>query len=78
MMGVNYGRRKNDNNGISMIPRWMDITMIICKWFIHTIPFIITSFMFFFQTEMSLWDNMLLTCVYLLSLSSVLNILGDE
>ena len=77
MMGVNYGRRKNDNNGISMIPRWMNITMIICKWFITMIPFVICSLMYFFQSEMSLWDNMLLTCVYLLSLSSIINSLDN-
>ena len=77
MMGVNYGRRKNDNDGISMIPQWMDTVMIICKWFISTMPFIICSFLMFFQSEMSLWDNMLLTCVYLLSLSSIINSLDS-
>jgi hypothetical protein len=77
MMGANYGRRKNDNNGISMIPRWMDVTMIICKWFIHIMPFVIASFMLLFKTEMSLWDNWLLTCVYLLSLSNVINCLDN-
>ena len=77
MMGANYGRRKNDDNGISMIPRWMDITMIICKWFICTMPFVICSFLMFFKSEMSLWDNMLLTCVYLLSLSNIINCLDN-
>ena len=60
-------------NGIEMIPRWMNITIIICKWFICTMPFVICSFMFFFQSEMSLWDNLLLTSVYLLSLSNIIN-----
>ena len=62
---------------IQLMPKWMNTTMTICKWFIHTIPFIICSIMFFFQSEMSLWDNMLLTCVYLLSLSSVINSLDN-
>ena len=26
-MGANYGRRKEDNNGISMLPIWMDRLM---------------------------------------------------
>jgi hypothetical protein len=78
MMGANYGRRKDDDNiGISMIPKWMNIIMIICKWFISTIPFVICSFLMFFQSEMSLWNNMLLTCVYLLSLSSIINSLDN-
>ena len=65
------------NDGISMIPRWMNITMIICKSFICTMPFIICSFMYFFQSEMSLWDNWLLTSVYLLSLSNLINSLDN-
>ena len=77
MMGANYGRRKNDNNGISMVPDWMNIVMTVCRWFICVMPFVICSFLMFFKSEMSLWDNMLLTCVYLLSLSSVINIVSD-
>ena len=64
-------------NKIQMFPKWLDIVMIICKWFIHTMPFIICSVMYFFQSEMSLWDNMLLTCVYLLSLSGIINSLDN-
>ena len=66
------------NDGIRMIPRWMNITMIICKWFISTTPFIVCSIMFFFQSEMSLWDNFLLTSVYLLSLSNIINCLDNS
>ncbi len=72
-----YGRRHNDVK-ISMIPDWMNIVMILCKWFICTMPFIICSFLMFFQSEMSLWDNMLLTCVYLLSLSSLINFVSSD
>jgi len=78
MMGANYGRRKNDNNGISMVPDWMNMVMILCKWFICVMPFVICSFLMFFKSEMSLWDNMLLTCVYLLSLSSIVNMVSDD
>ena len=69
---TNYRRRRNDVK-ISMIPRWMDITMIVCKWLIGIIPFLVCSLMYFFQSEMSLWDNLLLTAVYLLSLSNIIN-----
>ncbi len=78
MMDVNYGRRKDDDNiGISMIPKWMNVTMIICKWLISIIPFFVCSLMYFFQSEMSLWDNLLLTSVYLLSLSNIINCLDN-
>ena len=72
----NYKRRKDDVK-ISMVPDWMNISMIVCKWIICVMPFVICSLLMFFQSEMSLWDNMLLTCVYLLSLSSVINIVSD-
>ena len=72
-MKSNWKRRRDDVK-ISMVPDWMNITMIVCKWIICVMPFVICSLLMFFQSEMSLWDNMLLTCVYLLSLSSVINI----
>ena len=71
-----YKRRHNDVK-ISMIPQWMDTVMIVCKWFISTMPFIICSFLMFFTSDISLWDNMILTCVYLLSLSSIINSLDS-
>ena len=78
MMGANYGRRKEDNGfNISMFPKWMNIIMIVCKWLICMIPFIICSFMLFFTSEITLWDNWLLTAVYLLSLGNVVNCLND-
>ena len=58
-------------------PKWMKLSLMVCKLFICIMPFIITSIMFFFKTEMSLWDNWLLTCVYLLSLSNVINCLDN-
>ena len=60
-------------NDVDMMPMWMKISMMICKWLICVMPFVICSLLMFFKSEMSLWDNMLLTCVYLLSLSSVIN-----
>ena len=57
--------------------KWIKLSLMVCKWFICIMPFIITSIMFFFKTEMSLWDNWLLTCVYLLSLSNVINCLDN-
>jgi hypothetical protein len=75
-MNKNKYRRRSDIK-ISMVPEWMDIAMVVCKWFICVMPFIICSFLFFFKAEMSIWDNMLLTVVYLLSLSSLINCVND-
>jgi len=58
---------------MSLVPKWMSITMIICKWFVYVMPFVITSIMFFSISELTLWDNWLLTCVYLLSLANIIN-----
>ena len=75
-MKSNWKRRRDDVK-ISMVPDWMNIVMIVCKWFICVMPFVICSLLMFFKSEMSLWDNMLLTCVYLLSLSNVINCLDN-
>ena len=58
---------------INMMPKWMNVTMTICKWFIYVMPFIITSVMFFSISELTTWDNWLLTCMYLLSLANIIN-----
>ncbi len=72
MMGVNYGRRKDDNEmKISLFPKWVDMMMVISKYMIIFTPFIIASIMMFFRPE-SVYDNWLLTCVYLLSLNNLL------
>ena len=65
-------------NDVDMMPMWMKISMMICKWFICVMPFIICSILFLFKSEMTLWDNMLLTVIYLLSLSSVLNVIDEK
>ena len=63
---------------ISMMPKWMDTVMMICKWFIYTMPFVITSVMFLMKSEMTLWDNWLLTCVYLLSLANIITMVNEK
>ena len=77
MMGANY-KKPNQEMQISMMPKWMDTLMIICKWFICTMPFIIASIMFLFKPEMTLWDNWLLTCVYLLSLANIITMVNEK
>ena len=73
MMGANYRKPNQQEFQFNLVPKWMNITMQICKWFIYTMPFIITSIMFFSISELTTWDNWLLTCIYLLSLSNLIN-----
>ena len=63
---------------INMMPKWMNVTMIICKWFICVMPFIITSVMFFTISELTTWDNWLLTCIYSLSVANIINMVDEK
>ena len=58
---------------INIIPNWMNITMTVCKWFVCIVPFIITSVMWFSISELTTWDNWLLTCIYSLSVANIIN-----
>ncbi len=72
MMGANY-RKPNQEIEINVIPKWMSITMTVCKWFVCIAPFIITSVMWFSISELTTWDNWLLTCIYSLSVANIIN-----
>jgi hypothetical protein len=76
MANKTYKRRRNDVK-IDMFPRWLDVTMIICKWFILLTPFVMASVMTMFHSYESAWDNWLVTCVYLLSLSNLIHYLDN-
>ena len=73
MMGVNYGRRKNDNNGISIIPNWMDKLMTVCKYFLYITPFLCCSIAMFFEGT-NLGNSYMLTAVYCLSLLNLMRL----
>ena len=73
MMGANYGRRKEDNNGISMLPQWMDRLMTVCKYFLYIVPFICCSIAMFFEGT-NLGNSYMLTAVYCLSLLNLMRL----
>ena len=75
MMGANY-RKPNQEMGISMIPRWMSVTMTICKWMMTMLPFIICSIMLF-VTEMNTNQEWMWTCIYIMSLMNIIK-MADE
>ncbi len=61
---------------ISMIPRWMTISLIVLKWMMVMMPFVICSIMMF-VTEMSTTENWMWTCIYIMSLTQIIK-MADE
>ena len=67
--------RWNDN-GISMIPRWMSLSMMVLKWMMVMLPFVICSIMMF-VTEMNTNQEWMWTCIYIMSLTQIIK-MADE
>ena len=67
---------KWNNDGISMMPRWMTLSMMVLKWMMVMLPFVICSIMMF-VTEMSMTENWMWTCIYIMSLMNIIR-MADE
>ena len=67
--------RWNDN-GISMIPRWMSLSLMVLKWMMVMLPFVICSIMMF-VTEMNTNQEWMWTCIYIMSLTQIIK-MADE
>ncbi len=65
-------------NKWNLTPRWMNVTLTICKWFMHTIPFVCCSIAMFLTDTMSLGENYLLTAVYGLSMLRLWDIVDSK
>ena len=55
-----------------LAPRWMSISLIVLKWMMVMMPFAICSVMMF-VTEMSMTENYMWTCIYIMSLMNIIN-----
>ena len=73
MMGANYGRRKEDEMNISLIPNWMDKLMTVCKYFLYIVPFICCSIAMLVEGT-STSHSYVLTAVYCLSLLKLIEL----
>ena len=73
MMGANYGRRKEDEMNISLIPNWMDKLMTVCKYFLYIVPFICCSIAMLVEGT-STSQSYVLTAVYCLSLLKLIEL----
>ena len=73
MMDANYGRRKEDEINISLLPNWMDKLMKVCKYFLYIVPFICCSIAMLVEgTPTS--QSYMLTAVYCLSLLKLIDL----
>jgi len=74
MKNKKYSRRKEDRDGgISIIPKWMDKLMIVCKYFLYITPFLCCSIAMFFEGT-NLGNSYMLTAVYCLSLLNLMRL----
>ncbi len=78
MMGANYGRRKEDEIEIDILPKWLRISMIILKGVIVLIPFIISSIAMFYESDMNIMESGLWNCIWLMSLLHILNYANEK
>ena len=77
-MGVNYGRRKNDKEmQINMIPQWMDRVLIVCKWFLCTMPFACCSIAMWVEGT-TLSHSYVLTAVWCLSILKLIEYVDNK
>ena len=73
MMGANYGRRKEDEINISLLPTWIDKLMKVCKYFLYIVPFICCSIAMFLD-GIPTSQSYKLTAVYCLSLLKLIDL----
>ena len=76
MMGANY-RKPNQEMKIDMMPKWMNTTLNICKYFLYTIPFLCCSIAMFIEGT-TLSHSYLLTAVYCLSLLKLIEMVNKK
>jgi hypothetical protein len=65
-------------NKWNLTPRWIDVTLTICKWFMHVMPFVCCSIAMFLTDTMSLGENYLLTAIYGLSLLKLWDLVDSK
>ena len=68
---------KWNNDGISMMPRWMTLSMMVLKWMMVMLPFVICSIMLF-VTEMNTNQEWMWTCIYIMSLTQIIKIADEK
>ena len=78
MMGANYGRRKEDEIEIDILPKWLRIRMDILKGSMVLIPFIISSLAMFYESDMGIMESGLWNCIWIMSLLQIINYADEK
>ena len=63
-------------NNVSMMPRWMTLSLMVLKWMMVMMPFVICSIMLF-VSEMNTNQEWMWTCIYIMSLTQIIK-MADE
>ena len=78
MMGANYGRRKEDEIEIDILPKWLRRSMVILKGSMVLIPFIISSLAMFYESDMGIMESGLWNCIWIMSLLQIINYADEK
>ena len=68
---------KNQGIKIDKMPKWMNISMIILKWLMVMLPFIISSIVFFVY-DVSGINEWMWTCIYIMSLTKIIDMADSK
>ena len=63
-------------NDVGLMPRWMSLSMMVLKWMMVMLPFVICSIMLF-VSEMNTTQEWMWTCIYIMSLTQIIK-MADE
>ena len=60
-----------------LAPKWMNVTLIVLKWLMVMLPFIISSIVFFVY-DISGIDEWMWTCIYIMSLIKIIDMADSK
>jgi len=80
MMGLEKYIKEDINmdKEIDIIPKWLQITMIIIKGSMILIPFIISSIAMFYESDLTIMESGLWHCIWLMSLLHIINYADEK
>tara|TARA_Y100001963_G_C6504006_1_gene319119 strand:- start:230 stop:466 length:237 start_codon:yes stop_codon:yes gene_type:complete len=61
----------------NMMPKWLTLTMFVCKWLMVMIPFVVSSIALFWESNMSIMDSGLWNCIWMLSLVKIIDMTNE-
>ena len=71
-------RRRKEDIGIDMIPKWLRISMIILKGTMVLIPFIISSIAMFYESNMGIMESGIWNCIWMFSLLHMISYVDEK